>query len=51
VSAEEPEPAGMKTLRQWVCWRAEERDGKRTKIPYSPGGLPGTRARSDDPST
>jgi putative DNA primase/helicase len=21
---------------QWVCWRLEERDGKPTKVPYSP---------------
>ncbi len=25
----------MRDLRQWVCWRQEERDGKPTKIPYS----------------
>jgi putative DNA primase/helicase len=36
-------------LRQWVCWRSEERDGKRTKIPYSP--LTGKRASSTDPET
>ena len=23
---------------QWVCWRYEERDGKATKVPYTPGG-------------
>jgi len=22
---------------QWVCWRVEERDGKPTKVPYTPG--------------
>ena len=26
----------MRDLRQWLCWRSEERDGKPTKIPYSP---------------
>jgi hypothetical protein len=41
----------MKDLRQWVCWRSEarERDGKLTKVPYSPRS--GLRARSDDPET
>src|SRR5215211_8806832 len=27
---------GMKDLRQWLCWRFEERDGKPTKVPYDP---------------
>ncbi|CAN5554055.1 hypothetical protein BH24ACT18_BH24ACT18_22310 [soil metagenome] len=39
----------MKDLCQWVCWRAEERNGKLTKVPYSP--TTGSRARSDDPAT
>jgi putative DNA primase/helicase len=39
----------MKDLRQWVCWRIEERDGKPTKVPYSP--LTGRRADSTDPQT
>ena len=41
----------MKDLEQWVCWRSEARgrDGKRTKVPYSPAS--GVRARSDDPDT
>lgn len=38
-----------KDLNQWVCWRSEERDGKPTKVPYSPRF--GSRARSDDPET
>ncbi|MGH3145785.1 MAG: hypothetical protein ACRDTR_08285, partial [Rubrobacter sp.] len=38
-----------KDLRQWVCWRSEERDGRPTKVPYSPAS--GLRARSDDPVT
>ena len=29
-------PAELKTLPQWVCWRLEERNGKRTKPPVSP---------------
>lgn len=43
------EPTSLKDLRQWVYWRAEKRNGKRTKIPYSP--TTGSRARSDDPGT
>ena len=39
----------MKDLEQWVCWRSEARDGKPTKVPYSPRS--GSRARSDDPDT
>jgi hypothetical protein len=34
----------MRDLRQWLCWRSEERDGKPTKIPYSP--LTGQKASS-----
>ncbi len=39
----------MRDLKQWVCWRSEERDGKPTKIPYSP--LTSKRASSTDPDT
>ncbi len=39
----------MHDLHQWVCWRSEERNGKKTKVPYSPST--GTRARSDDRTT
>ena len=35
---------GMRDLRQWLCWRSEERECKPTKIPYSP--LTGQRASS-----
>jgi primase-polymerase (primpol)-like protein len=31
---------------QWVCWRYEVRDGKPTKVPYTPGTL--RRASSTD---
>ena len=31
-------PAELKTLKQWVCWKYETRDGKKTKVPYTPGG-------------
>src|SRR5918995_6778818 len=26
----------LRDLRQWLCWRSEDRDGKPTKVPYSP---------------
>lgn len=39
----------MRDLRQWVCWRAEERNAKSTKVPYSP--VTGSRAASNDPTT
>ena len=39
----------MRDLRQWLCWRSEERDGKPTKIPYSP--LTGQRASSMIPES
>jgi putative DNA primase/helicase len=42
-------PRSMGDLPQWVCWRAELREGKATKVPYSPES--GARARSDDPAT
>ena len=34
----------MRDLRQWLVWRVEKRDGKPTKIPYSP--TTGQRASS-----
>ncbi len=43
------EETGIRDLRQWVCWRSEERNGKPTKVPYSP--TTGARARSGDPET
>src|SRR5215208_8023404 len=30
-------PEELTTRPQWVVWRSEERDGKPTKVPYSPG--------------
>jgi RecA-family ATPase len=39
----------IRELRQWLVWRLEERDGKLTKIPYSP--LTGQRASSTTPET
>jgi putative DNA primase/helicase len=49
VSAGATKSKNMGDLPQWVCWRAELREGKATKIPYSPGSR--SRARSDDPAT
>src|SRR5438128_12280191 len=34
---------------QWVCWRWEERNGKKTKPPYN--ARTGTLASSTDPAT
>src|SRR5215203_5629381 len=39
----------IRDLRQWLCWRSEERDSKPTKIPYSP--ITGERASSTAPET
>lgn len=39
----------LRDLRQWVCWRYEERYGEITKVPYSPAT--GARARSNAPRT
>ncbi len=30
-------PEELTERPQWVCWRFEERDGKKTKVPYTPG--------------
>lgn len=29
-------PQELRALPQWVCWRWEFKDGKRTKVPYNP---------------
>ena len=41
-------PDDLRERDQWVLWRYEERDGKRTKVPYQVGRR---RASSTDPST
>ena len=48
---DEPEaiPETLRDRDQWVCWREEERDGKPTKIPVTPGT--GGFASSTDPET
>lgn len=42
-------PPEMKTINNWVCWRYETRNRKKTKIPYNPktGGM----AKSNSPET
>lgn len=42
-------PEGLRARPQWVCWKLEEREGKPTKIPYSP--KTGSKAKADDPNT
>lgn len=42
-------PDELKALRQWVCYRIEERDGEPTKVPYNPNGR--AHARSNDAKT
>jgi primase-polymerase (primpol)-like protein len=39
----------IKDLRQWLCWRIEERNGELTKVPYTP--RTGQRADSTAPDT
>ena len=39
----------IRDLRQWLCWRTEEREGKLTKVPYS--SLTGRMASSTNPET
>ena len=47
-------PSALKALNQWVCWKYEDRNGKRTKPPINPhsvvqGAL--VHAKTDDPTT
>jgi primase-polymerase (primpol)-like protein len=41
-------PAELAHAPIWVAWRAERRNGKRTKVPYDP--RTGRRASADDPA-
>ena len=43
------ETQNIRDLRQWLCWRTEERDGKPTKVPYAPHT--GERASSTNPES
>jgi AAA domain len=40
--------AELAAIPRWVCWKAVERDGKPTKVPYTPAG---SKAKSTDPRT
>jgi primase-polymerase (primpol)-like protein len=42
-------PASLTDRPQWVAWRWEDRDGGRTKVPYSE--WTGKRASTTDPSS
>ena len=42
-------PAGLRECGRFCCWRCEERDGRQTKVPYSP--WTGGRAQSTNPTT
>lgn len=42
-------PAALRERAQWVVWRFDQRDGKRTKVPYA--AATGSRASATDPST
>ena len=42
-------PAELRELDQWVGWRWEEREGKRTKPPFTADGS--RKAKCNDPST
>ena len=42
-------PAEMKSCHQWLLWKFEERDGKKTKVPYRVNGH--NKASSTNPKT
>ena len=42
-------PAALRETGLFCCWRYEERDGKRTKVPYNP--RTGGKAQSTNPKT
>ena len=49
VPTQEAVPDSLLEYDQWLCWRAEERDGKATKIPVDPET--GEFASTTDPDT
>ena len=49
VENQEIIPEDLREREQWVCWREEDRDGKPTKVPVTPGT--GAFASSTDPET
>jgi primase-polymerase (primpol)-like protein len=42
-------PNALVDREQWLCWEEQERDGKPTKVPITPGG--GAFASATDPET
>lgn len=42
-------PHMLKNHNRFCCWRYEQRDGRKTKVPYNP--VTKNRAKSDDPNT
>jgi hypothetical protein len=42
-------PQELRARPNWVCWKLEQRDGKPTKVPYSPRS--GRKADATDPSS
>jgi primase-polymerase (primpol)-like protein len=42
-------PDALTSRKQWLCWRAKKRDGKKTKIPVDPAS--GEFASTTDPDT
>jgi len=42
-------PKELRDLDQWLVWRLEERDGKKTKVPYD--AKTGRKGKSNDPAT
>ena len=42
-------PASLQAESIWCCWRYEERDGQRTKVPYNP--MTSGKAQSNNQST
>jgi putative DNA primase/helicase len=44
-------PQALKERPAWVCWRYEQRRGKRTKVPYVAQPGPPQKAKSDTPTT
>ena len=49
VNSQNNFPADIMQSGRFCCWRYEERDGRKTKVPYNP--LTGQMARSNDASS
>ena len=42
-------PTKLRKMGRFCCWKYEERDGKKTKVPYNP--KTGGKAQSTNPAT